>query len=247
MTANAVARNDPPPSAYAASPTCQTPDPTLPVCYAGFQELSPNAQGIDGYVRVSGTVSTTAPHFSFIAVLDSTAGQWLEQGEMQGNWLGGNSPDRVVMFLETQDQCYEYYSKNYAVPPTANYAFYTSYNRQGVHSYTCSNGHLVNTYTWDIKRGSFTNPTFFLTREMGFTNPASIRAYTERQGTAPIGTDRLGCDHNRICGADAGFGLHLYQAGAWNAWTTGSEQENRPPYAHPYVTSWAVATCLPNC
>jgi hypothetical protein len=126
MTANAVARNDPPPSAYAASPTCQTPDPTLPVCYAGFQELSPNAQGIDGYVRVSGTVSTTAPHFSFIAVLDSTAGQWLEQGEMQGNWLGGNSPDRVVMFLETQDQCYEYYSKNYAVPPTANYAFYTS-------------------------------------------------------------------------------------------------------------------------
>jgi hypothetical protein len=69
------------------------------------QQQSAGVEGIDGYLRVSTTVSTSTPHFRFINVSYDNGAIWMEQGEAQGCWLGGCLPDSVVMFTETEDAC----------------------------------------------------------------------------------------------------------------------------------------------
>lgn len=215
--------------------------------YAGYQSTS-LWQGINGYIRQSATVSTTASHFVWINLCESTCDRWVQTGTFQGNFAGGNSPSAVHMYYENVDSCGQYAALDIGTRENVNQAYYLSYNGTGGYSYYCGDGVYRTTYTFEYRRGSWSNPPFFYGRLR--SNQGIAMAKTEAQGSPPLNTDYFGCKVVPDCN-DAGGGLHLYNGSTWPTWTSSlsgaTASTGAPPYLGPIQTYWAFKTCPSAC
>ena len=175
---------------------------------------------------------------------------WAQTGTYQGmNPDGGTSYSTVRMFWENMTACTnsaDYYFGDVGVPPTPDYPYYISWNGGSSFDKTCSNGNHVTAYTWEWRKGSFTSNPFHygdLGHTFGFASAA-----TEVIDLATIGTDRFGCDHNKIC-TNPSYGLHLYNGSTWSLMTNAVVLggPGNPPYLHTWQNFWAFSTCPVAC
>jgi len=187
--------------------------------YAAQSNSSLRFRGIDGYVRVSGTVMQdplTHFHAGFINLCQSAScTNWLQTGGIQGTAGFGSEVIRSInlvhMYLESTNGCGEYTNTDLGVPPSPNYPYYIYYS--GV-SETRDCG--TQRKFW-FKVGSVNNPP------SGFSwlSTADGLAIAEQETTffESVNTDWFGLDHNGTI--NDSFGLHLKNSSnqwvLWNA------------------------------
>lgn len=223
---------------------------TAPVALASsaYGGYIPNSswEGVDGYIRQSGTVSTTAAHFDWITVCNNAnCDEWVQQGTTQGCWNGGCSTSSVVMYTEILDVCGDYYPTNWSAPPSPDYPYYLYYNGGGARTILCLNGSKRTGYYFDFARGSLGG---VFTQGALDTTTGEIQAATEvNPPGSVIGTDYYGCDASKSCGNQS-YGMHLYNGSSWTTWTAASTKlTGNPPFVHTYNNYWSFATCPISC
>jgi hypothetical protein len=212
--------------------------------YGGYQTT--NWKGIDGYLRQSTTVSTTAVHFVWITICGhSDCTHWTQTGTYQGDFAGGSSETAVHIYYENVDACGSYFKDDLGAPPSADYPYYIKRNAAGVHTIICPGGMPRSAYTYEYRKGSLANSPFFL-GNLG-TDDGLAMAKTEIQGSPPINTDYFGCTSTFDCSTGS-FGLHLFNGTSWSLWTGSSTASHgNPPYLHTYNSFWAFRTCPNSC
>jgi len=212
--------------------------------YGGWQDS--NWNGIDGYIRQSGTVHLNSGlHLDWITLCQhDSCSQWTQVGTYQGYLTGHSNPDQVHVFYENVNVCGTYSNDDLGPPPTPNYAYYLSYDGNGQTGFYCPTHHTG--YIIQYRMGSIgSNPIF--NGDLS-TSDGLVLAKTEDQG-ALLGTDYYGCQGVELC-SNGSYGLHLYTSstGIWSGWTGGSVPSNgNPPYLHTFNNYWSFKTCPSLC
>lgn len=205
-------------------------------------------KGVDGYIRQSTTttLSGTQAHVNYINICGTNCDSWVQTGTAQGNTpLGPATYSTVQIFYENWDACDDYWFSLVGAPPTPNYPFYLSWDGGSSYNQSCNDGRHQTAYVWEWRKGSFTNAPFHY-GNLGFSS-GQASAATEVLDSATIGTDRFGCDHNKVC-SSAAYGIHVYDGSTWSLLTAGgSIGPGNPPYRHTYQNYWAFATCPVSC
>lgn len=217
--------------------------------YAGEQSASINADGIDGYIRLSTTnpLSSGQVHADWIGVCSSTAcgNTWAQTGEIQG-WP---SLSATYVYTETTDACGRHNILPWGTAP-ANQAYYVLYDGWS-HSETCPAdtpyaGQYVWEYEYAFAKGSLTNVYYH--GDMG-ASQGIFAARTEIQPDQSVllNQDFFGCSGVATCG-NASYGIHYHTASGWSVWTGngGEFPPDNPPAFKQYNANWSFETCRVN-
>jgi hypothetical protein len=212
--------------------------------YARQSNSSLRFRGIDGYVRVSGTVMQdplTHFHAGFINLCQtSSCSSWVQTGGFQGTAGTGSEVIRsttlVHMFLESKDGCGDYANADLGQPPTPNYPFYIYYS--GV---TETIGDCAGQRKFWFKTGSVTNPPAgagWMSTNDGYALAAQETAFLEG-----VGQDWFGLDNSALI--NDSFGLHLLNASSswllWNATNApGSLSDSTGPLIYVPRKAWSA-------
>lgn len=220
--------------------------------YAGEQSGSIYADGIDGYIRQSTTLTlpTGKFHFNWIGVCSPTlcGNTWVQTGEVQGNINGYNYPSRSSVYTEMQDACGRWHFFEYGAAP-ANQAYYVVYDNYS-YAETCPAGtpnqfQAVVEYEYAYARGSLGNVYYygFMAAPEGIF---SARTEIQPDQTVTIGQDFFGCSGVATC-SNHSYAISYHRASNWIMWTgNGGTFADNPPAYKPYNANWSFETCPNN-
>lgn len=199
---------------------------TAPKSFAGFDyagQWGGNWQGIDGYIRGSGTTNVPSPDHraNWIGIsTEDGSGGWVQMGVYQGYIANGLvSPNHVDIYTE-HHQCIDKYDFDWGVPPSPNYPYYLTVVPNSYH-YDSDCGNYV--WTFAFRKGSYTSSPFDTAILQSPTGEAiaNTELYWPTNGTiTPSGNDYFGTDSNH--NASPSYGLHVYNGG-WQLWSSASD------------------------
>jgi hypothetical protein len=139
--------------------------PNFSFCYAG-EYSSGYYLGIDGYIRQSRSVRLYSPqhHADWFNVCQlNNCNHWVQLGAYQGYLVNSNSPDYVHIFYENVNECpaNNYSQGDKGAPPSVDYPYYVT-SKDGPFIELCSDLVYHTFYTFEYRKGSFTNAPFFI-------------------------------------------------------------------------------------
>jgi hypothetical protein len=190
--------------------------------YAGIRDTTVNYNGIDGYIRFSGTVmhhpndNFNASWFGLSDFNGPSGPRWVQIGQTQGTLL--NNPTVQRMYGETYScQGGQHELFDFGVPPTPNYALYVTATNESRGLDPCSAATL---YKWNFRIGSWNNPPVAYG-----SNPARYghpEAFQENMwaagGIESINTNYWGLDHSQQVNLSFGMSLYVLSTSAWRSW-----------------------------
>jgi len=219
--------------------------------YAGWHTsgTNPYYSGVRGYINQGDAGSVSSPNVVASWINQNTHGAgndgWVQTGTFQGYWTGGSSPDVPHMFWENVDPCGTWFGTDVGAPPSPNYFYSISYDRQGARTFICFGGVQKTAYGFMIKKGSAQNSPF----ATGYLPTLEGQEYarTELQGVGtPLGTTLFGCSATQTC-TDTVYAMRVFST-QWTIWTVGSTYlHDDPPWIHTYQNYWAFKTCPTAC
>lgn len=185
--------------------------------YAG-QQASSGTNGIDGYIRGSGSIMLDPSDHAvaeWIGLVNGAGSSfhWVQSGQYQGLLGFSSSPNAIHLYYESLSCTGSVYQwDDLGAPPTPNYPVYMNW-AGGFSDQDCSS------YYFPFRVGSWTSAPVGTGRMQ--SSAGLPQAYVEnrvRHGSPvePIGNIRFGQDH--AGNVSSGYGLHVYTR-AWNQWS----------------------------
>lgn len=192
--------------------------------YAGQWSTTTKVSGVDGYIRVSGTIMVDPDHnhhMSFFALCPTTAcSQWVQVGQFQG--ILGQCPgspcvqstEFVHGFWENKTSC-----GAYEVADTGdehldpNVPYYVNYVGTGFSP--CN----LNQPKFAFRKDRIDNPPDgygYMSSSIGIPIAETELLFDPFEGEA-LNQDRFGLnDNNQV---QSGYGISVLKSGTWKAWT----------------------------
>jgi hypothetical protein len=189
--------------------------------YYEGQKATPGTNGIDGYVRGSGSAmldpgNNAIAEWLSLVTGSGSATQWVQTGQYQGSLGLGYSPTQVHLYAESVScNLTAVLSVDLGQPPQPNYPVYVNW-AGGFNDQDCAS------FYFPFRVGTWTSAPVATGRMQSSSGlPQAFVEVRVRHATPiePIGQTRFGQDASGSINSSYGLHVYTYATNNWALWT----------------------------